>query len=253
LVLHIKSHTGEKGLGSLLNEQADHYTTKAQNVLHHILTAPIPTFFIDDYAFYCDSDGWVEMNIRVFTDYLFAKQTAMTLSHAYHYRMATWLYDPRSHPTFPYMKALSAYSAMVQLYACSGQLPTASNMKQKKQTVDNTCRYGCKVTEDMYHVFVNCGRFKALRAKAMGVIVRRVERKAEESNLQGSHVLGLLEAAKSFFGDERVRGTSSGEQVGVYRGKWCGIPMGNPIYLWKVSTESEVADTRGSTATGALL
>jgi thioredoxin-related protein len=25
--------------------------------------------------------------------------------------------------------------------------------------------------------------------------------------------------------------------------------MGNPIYLWNVSTESEVADTRGSTAT----
>jgi hypothetical protein len=74
-------------------------------------------------------------------------------------------------------------------------------MKQKKQTVDSTCRYGCKVTEDMYHVFINCGRFEALTAEATGAIVRRVERRAEEFNLQGSHVLGLLETAKSFFGD----------------------------------------------------
>jgi hypothetical protein len=99
------------------------------------------------------------------------------------------------------MKASSAYSAMIQLYACLGQLPTASNMKQKKQTGDSKCRYGCKVTEEMYHVFVNCGKFEALRPKAMGVIVRRVERRAKEFNLQGSHVLVLLKAAKSFFGD----------------------------------------------------
>jgi hypothetical protein len=52
-------------------------------------------------------------------------------------------------------------------------------MKQKKQMVDSTCRYGCKVMEDMYHVFVNCGRFEALRVEAMGAIVRRVETRAE--------------------------------------------------------------------------
>jgi hypothetical protein len=118
--------------------------------------------------------------------------------------MATWLYDPQSHPIFPYTKASSAYSAMVQLYACSGQFLTASNMKQKKQMGDSACRYGCKVMEDMYHIFVNCGRFKALRGEAKGMIVRRVEKRVEEFKLQESHVMGLHEAAKSFFGDSNV-------------------------------------------------
>ena len=55
------------------------------------------------------------------------------------------------------MKASLAYSAMVQLYAQSGQLPTASGMKQKKKMEDSGCRYGCNVMEDMHHA-LNCLR-----------------------------------------------------------------------------------------------
>jgi hypothetical protein len=50
------------GIGSLLNTEADHYATKAQNATHHTPSALIPTFFMEDYAFYCDGDGWVETN-----------------------------------------------------------------------------------------------------------------------------------------------------------------------------------------------
>ena len=57
------------------------------------------------------------------------------------------------------------------------------------------------VTEDMYHVFVKCGRFVALREEARGLIVRRVEKRIEEYKLEESHAMGLLEAAKSFFCD----------------------------------------------------
>jgi hypothetical protein len=92
-VIHVKSHTEEMGIGSLLNAEADHYTTKAQSAIHHIPSAPIPTFFMEDYAFFREGDGWIETNIRVFIDYFLAKQLASTLAHAYHYCMATWLYD----------------------------------------------------------------------------------------------------------------------------------------------------------------
>jgi len=126
------------------------------------------------------------------------------LSSAYHYRMATWLYDSRSHPIYPYTRALSAYLAMVQLYACSGQLPTASSMKQKKKMENSDCRYWCTVTEDMYHVFIKCGRFEALRGEARGLILKRVKKWVEEYKLEESHVVGLLEAAKSFFCDSDV-------------------------------------------------
>jgi hypothetical protein len=189
------------GISSLLNAEADHYASKAQNATHLIPAAPIPTFFMEDYTFYRDHDGWVETNIRVFVDYFLAKQTAKALSMAYHCRMATWLYDPQHHPIYPYTKASSAYSAMVQLYARSGQLPTASSMKQKKKTGNSGCRYGCPVTEDMYHVFVRCGRFETLREEAKGLIMKKIERRVEEYKLEESHVTGLRKAAKLFFCD----------------------------------------------------
>jgi hypothetical protein len=62
-VVHVKSHTNEMGIGSLLNTQADQYASKAQNAIHIIAIAPIPTFLMEDYAFYHDDDGWILMNI----------------------------------------------------------------------------------------------------------------------------------------------------------------------------------------------
>lgn len=109
---------------------------------------------MEDFTLYCDSDGWIESNICIFVDYFMARQTAKSLSSGQHLRMTTWIYDPRPHPQYPYTKAASAYSAMVQLYARSGQLPTASGMKQKGQIEQSGCRYGCQGTEDMYHIFV---------------------------------------------------------------------------------------------------
>jgi len=57
-------------------------------------------------------------------------------------------------------------------------------MKQKKKMENSGCKYGCLV--DMYHVFVKCGRFKALRGEARGLIVNRVEKWVEEYKLEES-------------------------------------------------------------------
>ena len=142
-VIHTKSHTDGESLASLLNGEADHYASRAQDTTHMLPIAPVPTFFMDDFAFYHDSDGWIESNIRIFVEHFMARQTAKSLSLGQHHCMTTWIYDPRPHPPYPYTKASSAYSAMVQLYARSGQLPTASGMKQKGQTEQSGCRYGC--------------------------------------------------------------------------------------------------------------
>jgi hypothetical protein len=84
-VVHVKSHTSDLGIGSRLNAEADHYAVTAQNATQIIPTAPIPTFFMEDYVFYRDFDGWIETNIRVFVDYFLARQTARALSSAYHH------------------------------------------------------------------------------------------------------------------------------------------------------------------------
>jgi hypothetical protein len=79
-VVHVKSHTNNMGIGSWLNAEADYYASGAQNATHLIPAAPIPTFLMEDYAFYRDIDGWIESNIRIFVDYFLARQTARTLS-----------------------------------------------------------------------------------------------------------------------------------------------------------------------------
>jgi hypothetical protein len=159
---------------------------------------------MDDYMFFRDDDGWIESNIHIFMDHFMVKQTVKALSHTHHHRMDTWLYDSRPHPTYPYVKAQSAYSALVQLYARSGQLPTASGLKQKKNTEDSRCRYGCEATESMFHVFVVCGKFKALREEARGLIQRKVEKRFDGFNVGESHVVGLREAAKFLFYDSDI-------------------------------------------------
>jgi hypothetical protein len=74
-------------------------------------------------------------------------------------------------------------------------------MKQKKKTGNSGCQYGCPVMEDMYHVFVRCGRFETLREEAKGLIMKKIEKRVEEYKLEESHVKGLQKAAKLFFCD----------------------------------------------------
>jgi len=73
IVVHVKSHTNEEGIGSRLNAEADHYASKAQGAKHIIPLAPVPTFTMDDYTFYKDDDGWIESNIRIFMDHFMAR------------------------------------------------------------------------------------------------------------------------------------------------------------------------------------
>ena len=56
----------------------------------------------------------------------------------------------------------------------------------------------------MYHVFVICGKFKALREEVRGLILRKVEKRFDEFHLEESHVVGLWEAAKFFFYDSDI-------------------------------------------------
>ena len=71
------------------------------------------------------------------------------------------------------MGATSAYTALVQLYARSGQLPMAEGMVQKGQGEDNSCRMGCKAIEDMHHIFVVCPEYAKLREEVKKEVAKR--------------------------------------------------------------------------------
>ncbi|KAJ7488676.1 hypothetical protein B0H11DRAFT_2012528 [Mycena galericulata] len=75
---------------------------------------------MDDYTFYRDADGWIEANIRVFVDHFMASELAGKLALGHRLRMITWVHDTQPPPEYSYTRAVSAHSAVIQLYARSG-------------------------------------------------------------------------------------------------------------------------------------
>ena len=173
-VNYTKGHSDEVMLASLLNYEADYYASKSQKVANSVHPAPYPTFYMDEYTFYRPIDGWIESHIRTFIDYFLIEAISDELAIGHGYRMTTRLYDKRTPPTYPYLRATSAYTALVQLYARSGQLPTAEGMVQKGQGNDNRCRIGCKAVEDMHHIFVVCLEYDKLRKEARDDVFKKM-------------------------------------------------------------------------------
>jgi hypothetical protein len=190
-------------LASQLNNEADYYASKSQNVANSVHPAPTPTFYVDEYMFYRPTDGWIESHIRTFIEYFLVKTTSDNLAIGHRYRMATWLYDQRPPPTYPYMHATSAYTALVQLYARSGQLPMAEGMVQKGQSEDKSCRMGCKVIEDMHHIFVVCLEYSRLREEAETEVIKRTRARIQVLEIEETCMSSLLQKAKSLFIDCR--------------------------------------------------
>lgn len=79
-----------------------------------------------------------------------------------------FLYDPHPPPDYPYARALSAYSAVIQLYSRSGQLDSASTLSSRLNDLTQPwCRFGCPNVETTHHLFTCCPRFSALRDEAV--------------------------------------------------------------------------------------
>jgi hypothetical protein len=118
--------------------------------------------------------------------------------------MATWLYDSTPPPAYPYTRSSSAYSAAVQLYVRSGQLPTADGLYQKKRQASNLCRLGCWTIEDAHHIFVHCPMFNKFREEAsknVGAETSKLLDKVE--NFIGIEKDNIIQLAKSLFSDCR--------------------------------------------------
>ena len=106
--------------------------------------------------------------------------------------MAMWLYDQWPPPTYPYMRTTSAYTALVQLYARSGQLPMAEGMGQKGQSADKSCRMGCMAIEDMHHIFVNCPKYSDLRKEVEVEVIKRTIARMQTFEIEETCMTSLL-------------------------------------------------------------
>ncbi|KAJ7477766.1 hypothetical protein B0H11DRAFT_2424813, partial [Mycena galericulata] len=200
-ITYTPGHSEEVSIPARLNFEADHYASSAQRRLHDVPTAPIPTFFMDEFTFYTPDDGWIESSIRTFVEKALILSASKKASAGHQQRMALHLYDSKPPPDFPYTMAYSAYSAVVQLYARSGQLPTADLLYSRDKLNDPRCRAGCQAIEDQHHIFVDCPRYGDWRVKAAEDAHRRTNSKLAEKDIEETERTGLLLAAKSLFLD----------------------------------------------------
>jgi hypothetical protein len=203
-IVYTRSHTDELSLPSLINYEADHYASSAQHAIHTVFTAPIPTFSMDDYTFHSFTDGWIESNIRNFIDKSTTRSSSQRLGAGHQQRMALYLYDRSHPPEWSYTHAYSAYSAVVQLYARSGQLPTTDTLHSRGKLTTPDCRMGCSAIEDMHHIFVDCQRYTDWRAKASCDILTRTKAKLAEKGIEEADCVDRLLTAKSLFSDSPV-------------------------------------------------
>ncbi|KAF7337285.1 hypothetical protein MSAN_02281000 [Mycena sanguinolenta] len=129
MMTYTRGHSAELTLPAQLNREVDHYASGSQRFLDLVPVAPAPTFMMDTYTLYTTADGWIESNTRNFVDYFLAEAAAAKLELGNRMRMLTSVHDNQPPPEYPYTRALSAHSAVIQLYARSGGLrvvPTAN-------------------------------------------------------------------------------------------------------------------------------
>ncbi len=119
--------------------------------------------------------------------------------------MVTWAHDDNPPPDYPYLKAVSARSAAVQLYARSGQLATADILKRRNQVDNDLCRLGCgNSTESARHIFLLCPTYEMWRMEARDQVVEKTKLRTETMNVWKTVADNLICAAKSLFIDDEL-------------------------------------------------
>jgi hypothetical protein len=202
-VKYTKGHSNDDTIASKLNFGADHFAVVAQKHIPTLPSAPAPTFTMNDFTYYRESDGWIESNIRIFMDQLLSQKAASDLSLGRHQRMATWLYHKPNPPPFVYHKATSAYTAAIQLYARSGQLATAERIQDRQPNGGGRlCRLGCLEVEDEYHIFVSCPIFSDWREEAGRQLRRTLDERLGRLDVENTAKDVFLTKAEFFYIDD---------------------------------------------------
>jgi hypothetical protein len=200
-VEYTHGHSKQDNVASRLNGQADYYATQAQDRRTSLLPAPDATFYMDEFTLYTSSDGWIEANPREYTNQALIRMTLNKLASSHSLRMAKSKYETRAPPMQPYTRALSAYTATVQLYARSGQLATASGLREKKLQQNDFCRNGCDAIEDPHHIFVQCPTWECLREEYARTLTKRTLEKITDTTLSNAEIQAITQSAKSLFKD----------------------------------------------------
>ncbi|KAK0228538.1 hypothetical protein IW262DRAFT_1351615 [Armillaria fumosa] len=174
--MYTPAHTDSSSTPSTVNALADQLASGSQYLQVRPPPAPLPTFFMGSFMLYSQNDGYIETSITsylpsVLTSALYSSpdfRPAMT--------MLLPLYDQHTPPEHPYLRASSAYSALVQLYARSDQLDTTYTRFRRFGNISPLCISGCDSLETVHHIFVSCPTYRSFRQQATKTLITETSR-----------------------------------------------------------------------------
>lgn len=203
-IQYTPAHSKDDTLETHMNNEADFLASTSQKIFKELPELPPPTFHMNDFTFHNPTDGWIETNIPHYIDLLLVRRTMLSLSQGHNQRMSTWAHDDTPPPDYPYLTAVSAHSAAIQLYARSGQLATADILKNRNKLQDDKCRLGCDATESPRHLFVNCPKYQEWRDESLKEVLAKTQLKISTFEIVGETKENIIAAAKSLFTDSTI-------------------------------------------------
>ncbi len=200
-IIYTPAHTNSSSTPSTVNALADHLASGSQYLQLRPPPAPLPTFFMDSFMLYSPNDGYVETSI---SSYLPSVLTS-TLYSSPDFRPATTMllpfYDQHTPPEHPYLRASSAYSALVQLYARSDQLDTTYTRFRRFGNVSPMCVSGCDALETVHHVFVSCSAYHTFRQHATQSLITETSRILDSADVPLLVCRSFLQVIRRLFED----------------------------------------------------
>ncbi|KAF8964936.1 hypothetical protein BDZ97DRAFT_1659533 [Flammula alnicola] len=165
--------------------------------LEHI-PVPVPTFTMDPFTPYSPSNGFIECNIMTHIDQALSRNVSTAPSCI----VSRLLYDANSPPQYPYSRALSSYSATIQLYSRSNQLDSAYTLSTRLGTLHQPwCRFNCQCFETSHHLFTACPRFAEFRNTATQALRAAVSTTFETFQLDPANLPEVMTIIANLFAD----------------------------------------------------
>ena len=97
-------HSSSQSLEGRMNQEADYYGSLSQQVAGKIPIFFLPTFYMNEYTFFRDRDGFIESNISYFIDAYSAIFTIRDLMLRRSYRMLMSGLNANPHPPIRTLK-----------------------------------------------------------------------------------------------------------------------------------------------------
>lgn len=209
VVTYTAAHTSSTTLPSIINAHADHYASSSQYRPLPVPTLPVPSFFMDRFTPFTEQDGFIEYNIASFVHHFSSIAVASDPSFRPNKTHIQALYDGHTLPEYPYTRASSAYSAVVQLYSRSSQLPSGSLLSTRFGDGAENCRRSeaCShnrswVLDDQHHIFVTCPAFQHLRDQYTQRAFNETTKLLEDTHLSPTTSTAVFRVAAALFRDD---------------------------------------------------